>query len=60
MPSGNSDRGRMDPSKMLGTLSVLKWVPDLDKVKETLDGNVPPEQGDIVSRGGHQWPKKPE
>lgn len=60
MASGISKLGHIDPQNMLGKLSVLKWVPDLDKVKETLDGNVPSDKSNIVSRGGQQWPTKPE
>jgi hypothetical protein len=50
----------MRPPKMLGTISIMKWKPDLDKVKETLDGIVPPQRDDVVTRGGSQWPTKPE
>ena len=60
MPSGvfNSDKRRSP--KMLGTISILNWVPDIDEIKETLDGTVPPNKNDVLSRGGQQWPMKPE
>jgi hypothetical protein len=45
---------------MLGTISILNWVPDIDEIKEILDSTVPPNKNDVLSRGGQQWPMKPE
>ena len=41
-------------------MSILNWVPDLDEVQKTLEGTVPSHKDDVVSRGGRQWPMKPE
>lgn len=59
MPSDPPEEERRPP-KMLGTISILKWTPNLKKVREVLDGHVPPQQGDVISHGGQQWPMKPE
>ena len=36
---------------MTPTISILRWVPDLDEVQRTLEGTVPPSDDDVVKRG---------
>ena len=60
MSSSDSNSEKRRASKMLSTMSILNWVPDLDKIQETLGGTVPPNKADVVSRRGQQWPTKLE
>ena len=47
MPEPKKDREH----DMFPTISILRWVPDLDEVQSVLDGTVPPSKDDVVKRG---------